>query len=50
MDAIEINTAVGSSTNLFIHLLALVERIIIRLKFDDFVKLGSDIGVSKKVA
>jgi dihydroxy-acid dehydratase len=41
-NAIRINSAVGGSTNLIIHLLALAGRIGIELKLDDFDKLGSD--------
>jgi L-arabonate dehydrase len=41
-NAIRINSAVGGSTNLIIHLLALAGRIGIDLKLDDFDRLGSD--------
>jgi dihydroxy-acid dehydratase len=41
-NAIKINSAVGGSTNLVIHLLALAGRIGIKLTLDDFDKLGSD--------
>jgi len=41
-NAIKINSAVGGSTNLVIHLLALAGRIGIQLELDDFDKLGSD--------
>jgi dihydroxy-acid dehydratase len=41
-NAIIINSAVGGSTNLIIHLLAIAGRIGIELKLDDFDKLGSD--------
>lgn len=41
-NAIKINSAVGGSTNLIIHLLAIAGRIGIELKLDDFDKLGSD--------
>ena len=41
-NAIRINSAVGGSTNLVIHLMALAGRIGIDLALDDFDKLGSD--------
>jgi len=41
-NAVKINSAVGGSTNLIIHLLALAGRIGIELTLDDFDKLGSD--------
>ena len=41
-NAIIINSAVGGSTNLIIHLLAVAGRIGIDLKLDDFDRLGSD--------
>ena len=41
-NAIKINSAVGGSTNLIIHLMALAGRIGIDLTLDDFDKLGSD--------
>jgi len=41
-NAIMINSAVGGSTNLIIHLLAIAGRIGIELKLDDFDKLGSN--------
>ena len=41
-NAIRINSAVGGSTNLIIHLIALAGRIGIDLTLDDFDKLGSD--------
>jgi L-arabonate dehydrase len=41
-NAIRINSAVGGSTNLIIHLLALAGRIGIDLTLDDFDKFGSD--------
>jgi L-arabonate dehydrase len=41
-NAIKINSAVGGSTNLVIHLLALAGRIGIDLTLDDFDRLGSD--------
>jgi L-arabonate dehydrase len=41
-NAIKINSAVGGSTNLVIHLMALAGRIGIDLALDDFDKLGSD--------
>jgi L-arabonate dehydrase len=41
-NAIKINSAVGGSTNLIIHLMALAGRIGIGLTLDDFDKLGSD--------
>jgi len=42
-NAIKINSAVGGSTNLIIHLLALAGRIGVELTLDDFDKLGSDL-------
>jgi len=41
-NAIRINSAVGGSTNLIIHMLALAGRIGVKLTLDDFDKLGSD--------
>jgi L-arabonate dehydrase len=41
-NAIMINSAVGGSTNLVIHLLALAGRIGVDLTLDDFDRLGSD--------
>jgi L-arabonate dehydrase len=41
-NAIKISSAVGGSTNLIIHLIALAGRIGIELTLDDFDKLGSD--------
>jgi len=41
-NAIRINSAVGGSTNLIIHMIALAGRIGIELTLDDFDKLGSD--------
>ncbi|HUX94580.1 MAG TPA: IlvD/Edd family dehydratase [Bacteroidales bacterium] len=41
-NAIRINSAVGGSTNLIIHMLALAGRIGVELNLDDFDKLGSD--------
>jgi L-arabonate dehydrase len=41
-NAIKINSAVGGSTNLVIHLMALAGRIGIDLTLDDFDKLGSE--------
>ena len=41
-NAIKINSAVGGSTNLIIHMLALAGRIGVELDLDDFDKLGSD--------
>ena len=41
-NAIKINSAVGGSTNLIVHMIALAGRIGIDLKLDDFDKLGSD--------
>ncbi|MBI5010718.1 MAG: dihydroxy-acid dehydratase [Bacteroidia bacterium] len=41
-NAIRINSAVGGSTNLIIHMLALAGRIGIKLTLDDFDRLGSD--------
>lgn len=42
-NAIKINAAVGGSTNLIIHLLAIAGRIGVQLDLDDFDKLGSNI-------
>jgi len=41
-NAIKINSAVGGSTNLLIHLLAIAGRIGVDLTLDDFDRLGSD--------
>ena len=41
-NAIRINSAVGGSTNLIIHMLAIAGRIGVKLTLDDFDKLGSD--------
>ena len=41
-NAIKINSAVGGSTNLVIHLIALAGRIGVNLTLDDFDHLGSD--------
>jgi L-arabonate dehydrase len=41
-NSIRINSAVGGSTNLIIHLIALAGRIGIELELDDFDKLGSE--------
>ena len=41
-NAIVINSAVGGSTNLVIHLIALAGRISVKLTLDDFDRLGSD--------
>jgi len=41
-NAIKINSAVGGSTNLIIHLTALAGRIGVKLDLDDFDKLGSN--------
>jgi dihydroxy-acid dehydratase len=41
-NAIKINSAVGGSTNLIIHLLAVAGRIGVELTLDDFDRLGSD--------
>jgi L-arabonate dehydrase len=41
-NAIKINSAVGGSTNLIIHLTALAGRIGVELNLDDFDKLGSN--------
>jgi L-arabonate dehydrase len=41
-NAIRINSAVGGSTNLVIHLIALAGRIGVDLTLDDFDRLGSD--------
>jgi L-arabonate dehydrase len=41
-NAIMINSAVGGSTNLVIHLIALAGRIGVDIKLDDFDRLGSD--------
>ena len=42
-NAIKINSAVGGSTNLLIHMLAIAGRIGVDLTLDDFDKLGSDL-------
>ncbi|MCW9706070.1 IlvD/Edd family dehydratase [Fodinibius salsisoli] len=42
-NAIAINAAVGGSTNLIIHLLAIAGRIGVPLELDDFDKIGSNI-------
>lgn len=42
-NAIKINSAVGGSTNLIIHMLAIANRIGVELSLDDFDRLGSDI-------
>lgn len=42
-NAIKINAAVGGSTNLILHLLAIARRIGVDLKLDDFDQLGSQI-------
>ncbi len=42
-NAIIVNAAVGGSTNLAIHMLAIAHRIGIDLKLEDFDKIGSDI-------
>ncbi|HLL44301.1 MAG TPA: IlvD/Edd family dehydratase [Segetibacter sp.] len=42
-NAIKVNAAVGGSTNLVIHLLAIAGRIGVNLDLDDFDKLGSKI-------
>ena len=41
-NAIKINSAVGGSTNLLIHMIALAGRIGVDLTLDDFDRLGSD--------
>jgi L-arabonate dehydrase len=41
-NAIKINSAVGGSTNLVIHMIALAGRIGVNLTLDDFDRLGSD--------
>ncbi len=41
-NAIKINSAVGGSTNLMVHLLAIAGRIGVDLKLEDFDTLGSD--------
>lgn len=41
-NAIKINSAVGGSTNLIIHLLAIAGRLGVDIKLDDFDRLGSD--------
>ncbi len=41
-NAIKINSAIGGSTNLIIHMIAIAGRIGIKLNLDDFDKLGSD--------
>jgi L-arabonate dehydrase len=42
-NAIKINSAVGGSTNLLIHMLAIAGRIGVDLTLDDFDRLGSDL-------
>jgi L-arabonate dehydrase len=42
-NSIIVNAAVGGSTNLVIHLLAIAHRIGVDLKLEDFDKIGSDI-------
>jgi L-arabonate dehydrase len=42
-NAIKINAAVGGSTNLILHLLAIARRIGVNLELDDFDRLGSKI-------
>ena len=41
-NAIRVNSAVGGSTNVMIHLIAIAGRIGVRLDLDDFDKLGSE--------
>jgi len=41
-NAIKINSAVGGSTNLIIHLIAIANRIGVELNLDDFDRLGSN--------
>ncbi|MBN2774633.1 MAG: dihydroxy-acid dehydratase [Prolixibacteraceae bacterium] len=41
-NAIKVNSAVGGSTNLIIHMIAIARRIGVKLELDDFDKLGSD--------
>ncbi|NQU84180.1 MAG: dihydroxy-acid dehydratase [Mariniphaga sp.] len=41
-NAIKINSAVGGSTNLIIHMIAIARRIGVNLELDDFDRLGSD--------
>jgi L-arabonate dehydrase len=41
-NAIKINSAVGGSTNLIIHMIAIARRIGVDLELDDFDKLGSN--------
>ena len=41
-NAIKVNSAVGGSTNLLIHMIALAGRIGVNLTLDDFDQLGSD--------
>ncbi len=41
-NAIKINSAVGGSTNLIIHMIAIARRIGVELELDDFDKLGSN--------
>lgn len=42
-NAIKINSAIGGSTNLIIHMIAIANRIGIELSLDDFDRLGSNI-------
>ena len=42
-NAIKINSAIGGSTNLMIHLLAIAGRLGVKLKIEDFDELGSNI-------
>src|SRR5438046_2737948 len=42
-NAIVVNAAVGGSTNLIVHLLAIAGRIGVRLELDDFDRIGSRI-------
>jgi dihydroxy-acid dehydratase len=41
-NAIKINSAVGGSTNLMIHMIAIAQRLGVKLELDDFDRLGSD--------
>lgn len=41
-NAIKINSAVGGSTNLMIHMIAIARRLGVKLELDDFDRLGSD--------